>query len=179
MLLNRWRSDRELLDEARRGNATATKTLVKRLSARALGLAKSLVGNLSDAEDLVQESFIKLFNQANFVGQSQLATYFHQIVSRTCIDFLRTKKEFVELNEDDYDIQSELELPTAIDNECLKRALAQLHPRHRMVLTIWAYQDASMQSIADTFDLDVNAAKQLLHRAKLSLKQNLEGMSHE
>lgn len=178
-MLNRWRADLDLFRLAKAGNRLATQELVKRLSPRALSLAHGMLGNSGDAEDIVQDSFIKLFAQESYAGQAQLASYFYQIVSRTAIDYLRVRRLLDDIDEHDDLAVEDDNLPENLDAGILKRAIEQLKPQHRMALILWAYQDASMSEIAHALDLDVNAAKQLVHRAKLALKRMLERMGYE
>lgn len=55
----------------------------------------------------------------------------------------------------------------------IQQAMLHLPPRQRAALALWAYQDASMHEISTALDIDTNAAHQLLHRAKISLRSKL------
>ena len=59
----------------------------------------------------------------------------------------------------------------------LNAALKRLPTRQRMAIVMWAYADASAADIAHALDIDPNAAHQLLHRAKLALRTQIEGGS--
>ena len=59
----------------------------------------------------------------------------------------------------------------------LQQALASLPPRQRLALAMWAYGDAEVSEIAHTLRIDPNAAHQLLHRAKRSLRDKFSGES--
>ena len=79
----------EVLEAARGGDPRAARQLVASLSEAAHGLAWRMLGNTADAQDVVQEGFIKLLN-SRFRGESKLATYFHTLIARLCLDRLRS-----------------------------------------------------------------------------------------
>lgn len=56
----------------------------------------------------------------------------------------------------------------------LQTALLKLSPRQRIAISLWAYNDASILDIANTLEIEINAANQLLHRAKVNLKTLLK-----
>ena len=85
-------AERFLLDAARRGDEQGWPQLVDRYQGRLLAFARSRVGNASDAEDLVQETFIGLLRGLDrFRGESSLETYLFSILRRRIIDSRRGK----------------------------------------------------------------------------------------
>ena len=184
-LLRMTLTDEELHAKAIAGDAHAARQLVTRLSPKAYGLALRLMGHPNEAEDMVQESFIKLFQGRGFEGRSKLGTFFYSIVSNTCIDALR--KQHKQLFEaDDYEVEqvSSHEEPSAIlskrqDLGQMQYWISSLSPRQRVAIAMWVYQDANLLQIANALNLEVNAANQLLHRAKTALKLKLKGIDHE
>ena len=59
----------------------------------------------------------------------------------------------------------------------LHQAMSSLLPRQRLALAMWAYADSDIADIARTMEIETNAAHQLLHRAKISLRKALKGGS--
>ena len=173
-----WQSDRGLWEEASGGNARAVRRLVEQLTPKAHALAWRMLGNTHEAEDVVQDAFIKLFASHTFEGRSSLGTYFHTIVSRLCLDRLKAHRTR-ELQDDDLsELADEFEPGQLLSQKeaqgKVRQALARLKPRQRLAMVLWAYQDATAEEIAVTMDLEVNAAHQLLHRAKQNMKKIME-----
>jgi len=170
------------------GEAGSAERLVRSLTPQAYGLAMQLLARREDAEDAVQEAFLRLWRSAPSDDRgARLSTYFNTIVINRCRSLLASRRELS--TEDD----ALVALQNAAQNEDvatrhpmsglgaggphaqLQRGLARLPPRQRMALAMWAYADASVPEIARALELDANAAHQLLHRAKLALRAHLEG----
>ncbi|OYY59159.1 MAG: hypothetical protein B7Y05_06975 [Polynucleobacter sp. 24-46-87] len=176
LLPNQWQKDEALLRRAVTGDSVAATALVKRLTPKAHALAWRTLNQSIDAEDVVQEAFIKLFRSEQFNGQSSLATYFHVIVSRLCLDKLKAGGARFEADDDLGNLQSADLMPDGAYEKkqsglVMQDFLQKLNIRQRMAVSMWAYQDASTEEIAKVLDIEVNAAHQLLHRAKSNLQK--------
>ncbi len=173
----------EVLEAARGGDPRAARQMVAALSEAAHGLAWRMLGNTADAQDVVQEGFIKLLN-SRFRGESKLATYFHTLIARLCLDRLRSPGRAHEVWDEDHvtedpspNPEQTLALHQSADQ--VQQALMHLPPRQRLALNLWAHHDASVADIAHTLDIPTNAAHQLLHRAKINLKHHLKALGHD
>jgi RNA polymerase sigma-70 factor, ECF subfamily len=185
LLPTAWQGDATLLKRAAQGNEQAARQLVKQLGPKAHALAWRMLSDSGEAEDVVQEAFIKLLGNRSYAGRSALATYFHTVVARLCLDRLRARPQ-ASLNIDDLaEVTSDEQASPAqaYDQQQsalgVQQALQQLNPRQRLAVSLWAYQDADAKEIAAVLDIDTNAAHQLLHRAKLNLKKLMNGVEHE
>ena len=166
------------------GDAASAKALVQALSPQAYAMALQLLRKVEDAQDVVQEAFLRLWgSQAVDSGSARLSSFFNTIVINRCKTLLVQRREWGADTETwtalaDAQQQSEPDahdLP--VSPQQLALALAQLPARQRMALAMWAYADAEVAQIAKAFELDVNAAHQLLHRAKTNLRHTLENGS--
>lgn len=173
----------DVLEAARGGDPRAARQMVAALSEAAHGLAWRMLGNTADAQDVVQEGFIKLLN-SRFRGESKLATYFHTLIARLCLDRLRSPGRAHEVWDEDHvtedpspNPEQTLALHQSADQ--VQQALMHLPPRQRLALNLWAHHDASVADIAHTLDIPTNAAHQLLHRAKINLKHHLKALGHD
>jgi RNA polymerase sigma-70 factor (ECF subfamily) len=173
----------DVLEAARGGDTRAARQLVASLSEAAHGLAWRMLGNTADAQDVVQEGFIKLLN-SQFRGESKLATFFHTLIARLCLDRLRSPGRAFEVWDEDNltedpspNPEQTLALHQSADQ--VQQALMHLPPRQRLALNLWAHHDASVADIAHTLDIPTNAAHQLLHRAKINLKHHLKALGHD
>jgi RNA polymerase sigma-70 factor (ECF subfamily) len=143
-----------------------------------------MLGKKEDAEDVVQEAFIRLWKSADsFAGKSGLSTYFYTIVSHLCLDRIKSinKGFFEEFDEfEHHPIQeSDWNHAGGIEPESIKRAMNSLSAKQRMAMLLWAYQDLTAEQIGDVLGTSKNSVDQLLYRAKLKLRAELEkGESH-
>lgn len=175
-----------LWERARTGDESGASELVRLLTPQALGLAMQLLDRREDAEDAVQESFLRLWRSNPVADRgSRLATYFNTIVINRCRTRLSARHD---LPTDDDTLASMVEasdtattvhpmsaLSEAATKQKLQAALKALPPRQRMALAMWAYADAGIDEIAGALELDANAAHQLLYRARRTLRAMVEG----
>src|SRR2546423_2785755 len=78
---------------ARQGDSEAFRSLVERHSRRAFQLAYRMTGNKQDAEDVVQESFIRAYRQlSRFEARAHFATWLHRIVANCSVDLIRSRR---------------------------------------------------------------------------------------
>ncbi len=178
--------DWQLWHKAQTGCATSARALVDQLMPQALGLAMQMLRRPEDAQDVVQESFLRLWgSQPRDLQSAKLATYFNTIVINRCKSLLARANEISSDNDTlialaDAGQASDSSTSTAQGNFTatqLQRAIATLPARQRMALAMWAYADADAAQIALSMDIETNAAHQLLHRAKGALRQVLQGDS--
>ena len=172
--------------KALEGDTKTARKLIASLSPKAHALAWRILGDSSEAEDIVQVAFIKLFEAKQYDGKAALSTYMHTIVTRLCFDKLRASAshkldygfEFDELVSDGKlsPIES---LEKKQSDSSVQHAMQFLNARQRAALALWAYHDASISEIAKATGLEVNAAHQLLHRAKINLRKKLEQLGYE
>ena len=178
------RIERALLKSAVAGNSQASKEVIGLLSSPAYSLAWKMLGKKEDAEDVVQEAFIRLWKSADtFSGKSGLSTYLYTIVSNLCLDRIKSinKGFFEEFDEFEHHPMQEIEWNNAksFDAESVQKAVNALSSKQRMAMLMWAYQDLTAEQIGDALGMNKNSVDQLLYRAKLKLKAELEkGESH-
>lgn len=162
-----------------------------RRHARAIAIyGYRMLGNANDAEDIAQETFLRLWTQAARwqPGKAALSTWLHRIAHNLCIDFLRKNKPSVlnELNDDLVDGQVTADDALDIENDriMLHMALGKLPERQRSALVLTHYQGLSNKEVADILAVSVDALESLLARARRSLKAHWQaaqqaGVSHE
>ena len=192
-------ADWRLLAQARQGSEASARQLVHQLSPMAHGLAMQLLRHPQDAEDAVQDAFARLWtsqaSQDSHDGSphsATLATYFNTIVINRCKTRLTQRRELAtdpelltpmaderqQTQGRDATAWQPLGSDTSPDHptkQAVEQALSRLPARQRMALAMWAYADADVPDIARSLDLGANAAHQLLHRARASLKHLLTG----
>lgn len=139
-----------------------------------------LLRQRADAEDVVQESFLRLWSSRPSDSQgATLATFFNTIVINRCKSLLTQRRELATEPEalaelSDAQQPAHASEPQGLQQaERLREVLQGLPARQRMALAMWAYADASVPEIAAALEIDSNAAHQLLHRAKQTMKLRL------
>ncbi len=177
-------ADWDLWRKACQGHAVSATALVRHLTPQAYGLAMQLVRTGEDAQDIVQESFMRLWrSQATDATGTLLATYFNTIVINRCKTHLVQRRE-ISLTHDEMVMASDDHQRTQSQDDAdlmpvsaqqLQRAMSALLPRQRLALAMWAYGDADVAEIAHTLDMQPNATHQLLHRAKRALRKAFNG----
>jgi RNA polymerase sigma-70 factor (ECF subfamily) len=179
-------NDFAIVNQAYNGDENAAREIVCRLSPKAYALAWRMLENQAEAQDVMQEGFIKLLTVKQFNGNSSLSTYFHTIVLRLCLNRLKSDR----LSRNTFNIESQNEIEDSAQNpyndfqkseyrSIIQKAMMSINPRQRAALTLWAYQDASVQEISEILEIESNAANQLLHRAKINLKLKILELGYE
>jgi RNA polymerase sigma-70 factor (ECF subfamily) len=180
--IDQHQQDRELLRKAISGDKNAAQHLIQTLSRPAYSLAWKMLCNQGDAEDVVQEAFVRLWkNASSFSGKSKLSTYFYSIVSHLCLDKLRVDKKFInDLHEEtlsniasDFDVEFYVSLSQDVGR--LQQALNRLTAKQRVAIVMSAYQEQTAEEIGRSLNMSKNSVDQLLYRAKTRLKIQLEG----
>lgn len=161
--------------------------LVCRLRPKAYALAFRLLQNRAQAEDIVQESFFRLWKSSAVDNKdAQLSTYFQKIIINesmrvlvhrgreltTEYESLTQIAEQQQYESQDFSAESDSWVSPS-QSAALEHAISKLSDRQRAAIVLWAYTDASIKGIAEQLMIEENAAHQLLHRAKQSLRKNL------
>ncbi len=165
-----------LVVRARLGDATAFAALVRRHTGPLLGYARSLVGTQAEAEDRVQEAFLKAWRGLERHDPSRsFGGWLHRIVHNACIDGLRARRAWEPLDEVEppaptRDAPLELDDVSAID-----AAVAELHPRQRAALHARFALGLDAAEIAARLDTTPGNVRVVLHRAVAALRKTLAG----
>ena len=177
--------DWRLWHEACHGRSEAATRLVAMLTPQAYGLALRMLGRAEDAEDVVQDAFVRLWRSTPSDRHgARLATYFNTIVINRCRSQLAGRREQATADDELHELHDAWQLREEAGDTGpeprasyarLAAALARLPARQRMAAVMWAYADASVADIARTLDVDPNAAHQLLFRARQALRLHLDG----
>jgi RNA polymerase sigma-70 factor, ECF subfamily len=177
MMLER-ESDEELLARTASGNHRAFRPLVARHMGRAIRLAQTIVGNASDADDVAQDAFLRVWRRAESFdpGIARFTTWLHRIVVNLAIDRARRPPaEALELAED---IPSDepgalVVLIAAEERDVVRKALAELPDRQRAAVALFHLEALSVREAATAMSISEKAFESLLTRARVTLKQSV------
>lgn len=171
-------TEMEWLALARKGDRAAFARLVEAYQGPVYNLAYRMLGNATEAEDAVQETFIRIYTKLHtYQPDKKLASWVLSIASHHCIDRLRRRKgEMLSLDDEPVALlaPSRQEGPEASamrgeQRAEVQRAVDRLAPAYRAPLILRYWYDLSYQEIADVMGLTVQAVKSRLHRARLQL----------
>ena len=182
--------DARLVEASKAGNVSAFEQLVARYDRRMFRIAYNIVHNVDDANDMVQESFIKVFrNLGQFQSQSKFSTWLYRIVVNQCLMEVRKQGRkpapidlCLEFSEDDGHLpmdfsdwrpNPEEQYKESEVRDLLTRLLQELRPALRVVFIMHDVEGQPLQEVADALDLTLAAAKTRSLRARLYLRERL------
>ena len=173
--------DAALAAACQAGDLRAYERLYAMHGTRMKNLARNVLGNSADAEDAVQETFLKVQRSiASFRGQSSFVTWTYRILINTCYDArrsrLRKKEVSNESSESEETLRIEPRAPGAHPSlrMALERALASLTRHQRDVFLLYEVEGFHHAEIAAMLEMTETASKNTLFQAKKNLRQMLE-----
>jgi len=172
--------DSALAAACQAGDLRAYERLYALQGARMKNLARNLLGNPHDAEDAVQETFLKVQRGiASFRGQSSFVTWTFRILVNTCHDARRKrvrKKEVASEDDTGEPLRPEPRAPSSHPSLrlALERALAELTRHQRDVFLLYEVEGFHHAEIAAMLEITETASKNTLFQAKKNLREMLE-----
>ncbi len=177
-----------LIERAQGGDSAAFEAMLAQARPRALVVAMKVLHDPDDAEDAVQEAFLKAWrNLARFEGRSAFGTWIHRIVMNSSLDMLRRRacRPSVLGAEDDGSergprpeaVTSETPERVLVRNEASRlvhSALAELSPAHRQTVTLREIEEHSYEEIAQIAACPIGTVMSRLHHARKRLSEVLE-----
>jgi len=174
------KEDNELLAWVRDGSHPAFAALVERHTDRFYRLAFRYLQNREAAEDVVQDAFLKLWEdpgkwQAD--KNTKFTTWFYRIVVNLCLDWQKRKRPAA-LNEDMPLVDDRESADQAMirrqEQRVLEKAIAALPERQRTALNLCFDEGLSNQDAADAMGVKLKALQSLIMRAKATLKERMK-----
>lgn len=182
------RTEKIILDQIRGGATERFEELVRFHSPSILRLAVRLTGNPAEAEEIVQEAFLRFFEGiGSFRGESRVNTWLYRTVTRLAVDHLRRERIrrrifFFRREEESTDLAETVPDPSPTPGDQaaaretmsrLNRSLAGMPPRQRAVFILRHQEQMPLKDIAATLDLEMGTVKAHLHRAVVKLRREL------
>lgn len=175
-------SDDALAAKLRGGDATAYRRLVERHLPSVFALAKRMLGSEADAEDAVQEVFLKLWRKKNGwrPGQAKFSTWLYRVAMNVCLDHLRQRKRKAYGKTDALDpalpdtgVLPDEQAETKQTEAAVNRALQSLPERQRAAIHLFHMDGMSLAEGAAVLNTSVDAYESLLRRARIALRKQL------
>ena len=182
--------DSEKVERALQGDQQAYSKLLTKYKGAIFNLVYKMVKNKEEAEDLVQETFVKAFGALpTFDERYAFSTWLFKIASNNCIDYLRKKKlktfsidktaesKDGEIKQSFEDIKTPDPEISAIEKEkksLIEAAIDSLPAKYRDAIILRHKEDKSYEEIADILNLPIGTIKARIFRAREKLKQYLK-----
>jgi len=176
--------DDTLMLLAGKGDERAYGQLVDRHLDRTLAFAQRVLSNRSEAEDVLQEAFLRVWKKAPTWTNdgARFSTWFYRVVLNLCID--RKRKPAHAALPDDFEFAdsspiADAQLEETQASELVEKALAELPDRQREAVVLCYYQGLSNKEAAEILSVRVKALESLLVRARKNLQVLLDGVRGE
>ncbi len=187
--------DADLVSLAQEGREAAYRELVQRYERPVFSLIFRMVRDREVAEDLAQDTFIKVLNHIDkYRPEFKLSSWLFKIANNVAIDFLRKRqldtisidgsphaRSAAEIEATSFDVVARQE--SALDEmeakelgSAIERAIQQLRPEYRSCIMLRHVEGRSYEEIAATLDLPLGTVKTYIHRARHQLREALEGL---
>ncbi len=183
------RNDVLAVSKARSGDTDAFRVLVERHSRSLFRLAFRMTGNQQDAEDVVQESFLRAYKQlAKFDDRASFGTWLYRIAANCSLDLVRSRKRRNEHLAPPAESETEdpvVSLPStapgpermALSTEVRERvaeAMRELSPTERTAFVLRHFEGMCMEEVSRVLECQPGAAKHSVFRAVQKLRRALE-----
>jgi RNA polymerase sigma factor (sigma-70 family) len=166
--------DRELLEKLHSDESRnyGFNLLVRKYQERIYWHIRKMVIDHDDADDLVQDTFLKVWkNIGSFRQDAQLYTWIYRIATNECLNFLRKKRSkfFLPINDVEHELSRKLESSDSIDGSeiqiKLQKALLKLPDKQRLVFNMKYYDEMKYEEISEITNTSVGSLKASYHYA--------------
>lgn len=187
--MNTEHTEKISLDKLKAGDRAEFARLVEAHSGQIYRLAMKMLRNAQDAEDILQETFIKAYDHIQgFEGRSSLSTWLYRIATNEALMFIRKQKDNTTSIDEPYQSDDGDEIPKQIIDWCclpekdlmssesreyLDQAVESLPETMRIVFLLRDVEGLSTRETAEVLDLSESAVKTRLSRARLKLREEL------
>lgn len=156
-----------------RNDRISQKALYDNYKTQMYTLAYRITNNFEDANDVLQEGFIKVFNNLeSFNWNSKLGTWIHTIIARTALNKIKNRIYFDDVEQ--IPDTSTIDWGASIDTEYLEKAIASLPDGYRAVFTLYEIEGFKHREIAELLSISENTSKTQLFKAKKMLQIKLK-----
>ncbi|WP_396638405.1 RNA polymerase sigma factor [Maribacter sp. R77961] len=141
-------------------------------------VAMRFVNNANDAEDILQESFVKAFQKLHqFKGEVTFGAWLKKIVVNKCIDFLKSKKQHLVSLDETYMnpvVEEDWTVDDGISIQLVKEAIDKLSEKYKYVVLMYLVEGFDHKEIAQVLDITETTCRTRLLRGKGQLKELLK-----
>ena len=167
-----------LVERCRSGELGAFEELYRTHAGRLYSLAWRMLGNPTDAEDLLQEIFLLVHRKLDsFKGEAALGTWVYRLATNCCLDFLRSRQHRLQQASEPLDEAMSIgpvrhgRLP--IDRLDLERAIASLPPGYRAAFVLHDVEGFDHAEVGRLLGIAEGTSKSQVHKARLKIRELL------
>lgn len=174
--------DEQIIQACIDGNRIAQEKLYKKFASQMLGVCLRYTNSYDEAEDILQEGFIKVFlNLENFRKEGSFEGWIKRIMINTALNHYHQNKKNLENKDFDeikeieiIDEDDEIEIPYSEDE--MLEAFQNLPDGYKTVFNLYVFEDFKHKEIADQLNISVNTSKSQLSKARTYLQKSLVKM---
>lgn len=167
--------DRRLAAACAQGDARVFEDIYRRFGDRMKSIAWNHLGNQSDAEDAVQETFLKIHRAAStYTGEASFSTWVFRILVNTCYDVLRKRRRRIEEAPIDDMVETSEHTAPSVDvakRMTLRKMLDELPEQRRSVFTLFEIEGLSHAEIGEILGISEGNSKWILFSTKKELQK--------
>ncbi len=180
-LINLGNSEQQLIKKCLKGERKAQKALYDRYSGKMLGVCRRYVRSTYDAEEVLSNGFIKVFNKLEYYqDEGSFEGWIRKIMVREALNFLRSQKDFFDETED---ATLERLEPVAEQHELeaqdLMKLIDELPTGYRTVFNLFAIEGYSHQEIAYELSISEGTSKSQLSKARTMLQSRMTELEYQ
>ena len=194
MVMSRCSDDHSLVEACRAGRTEAFGVLVERYQRRLYATVLRLVGSAEDAEDILQDAFVRAFEKLNqFQGESSFYTWIYRIAVNLALSGHRRRRVRAAWRpgrrgatargrhalDESADADPATPLERAERERIVAAALNRLGPEHRAVVVLKDFDGRRYEEISAILDIPVGTVRSRLHRARCELRDRLRSLVDE
>jgi RNA polymerase sigma-70 factor (ECF subfamily) len=175
-------SDLEIIESVKKGNVSDFSILVDRYKNKAFSLLKRMLKNQMDAEEVLQDCFLKTYKALNnFKQESKFSTWFYRIVYNTALTRLSGKKRKIEMEmtsvDEHFDLESDYDYSITDRKDIsrfIKSQVEKLPANYSTIITMFYLDEMSCEEISETIGTSISNVKVLLYRSRNALRDLIE-----
>lgn len=168
-----------LIRAAQRGDLDAFGDLARRHELSVYRVALRMLGSQADAEDAAQEALVKAWRSiGRFRQGSAFGTWLYRIVTNHCLNVIAARRPTAELDEQrdgDPGLDPAVRVQQRAQLDELKSSIAGLPGEQRAALVLREFEGLSYEEVAEVLQISLSAVKGRIHRARLTVAQDLGG----
>ena len=173
----------EVIRQASEGNKEAFRYLVEAYQAFAFAVSYRFVGNDDDAEDIVQEAFIRLWKSLpRYRQEIKITTWLYRIIANLCLDFLKSRRGKQRKNQVDISVSHSVQDPDTPEKklhrqelmEAVWRAAEALTPKQRAVFILRDLEELPVEEVCSILSMSPGNIKSNLYYARLKVSEKLK-----
>ena len=171
-------SEAQLLQGCLNGDRQSQKALYEQYKVQMYRLCLRYSNGRSDAEDVLQDGFIKVFSDLHqYSGKGALGGWIRKVMVNTALQHIRKNKRIPNMIEVDQIIdlrEASEQIYSRMGAKDLTKMIQELPPGYKMIFNLYVVDGYTHQEIADQLNISINTSKSQLSKAKATLRKKLE-----